>query len=335
MDDLTFQALASVRGLNANTLRTLFQARPDPGDWRDAHWASGLLTPRQHALMVQALTHPPQTIWPQLSGTRLIRCIDDEYPRALLDLPHPPKQLWVQGAQIDLNGPISGIVGSRQASLDGRKIAQSAACSAREQGHYVVSGGARGIDAAAHRASLSGTIAVMAGGLDKLYPRECWDLFAQIKTHGVLISEMPPGTQPKAQLFPVRNRIIAGLSQRLLVVQGRRDSGSLITARQALDLDREIWAVPGSPLLTQAQGPNELIRDGAQVWLTDSCWGKVQVIANQPHCPVGLALAENEHSAAELADHLNWPIGDVLAQITALKLAGSIRVVAGRYGWKS
>lgn len=219
--------------------------------------------------------------------------------------------------------------------MDGRRIASAAAGCAQQQGHRVVSGGARGIDAAAHRGALDNTVVVLAGGLDRWYPRECYELFEAVKRHGTLLSEMPLGTSPRAPLFPVRNRIIAALCSRLLVVQGRCDSGSLITARQALDMDREIWAVPGSPLLEQAQGPNELIRDGAHVWLMDSRWGQTHVPVQQPSCELGHALAENHATAAELADCLGWSLGQVMSRLAELKLSGSIRVVAGRYGWRT
>ncbi|MCP5382642.1 MAG: DNA-protecting protein DprA, partial [Kordiimonadaceae bacterium] len=161
------------------------------------------------------------------------------------------------------------IVGARNASAVGLKIAFSFAQKLGEAGYIISSGMARGIDAAAHHGALtSGTIAVLAGGVDVIYPRENCKLYENIKQNGLILSEMPFGTQPQARHFPRRNRIISGLSLGVLVVEAAHRSGTLITARLATEQGREVFAIPGSPLDPRSKGPNSLIRQGAQ--LTES-----------------------------------------------------------------
>src|SRR5438128_5484892 len=156
------------------------------------------------------------------------------------------------------------IVGSRNASAAGAKMAGRLARDLGQAGFAIVSGLARGIDAAAHRASLpSGTIAVLAGGLDRIYPPEHADLLDSILVDGVALSEMPLGWEPRARDFPRRNRLISGLALGLVVVEAARRSGSLITVRFALEQGREVFAVPGSPLDPRAEGTNGLLKQGA------------------------------------------------------------------------
>ncbi len=156
------------------------------------------------------------------------------------------------------------VVGARNASANGRRMAQMLAGGLGLDGLVVVSGMARGIDTAAHQAALgSGTVAVLAGGIDVVYPPENRDLYERIRASGCLVSEMPPGTQPQAAHFPRRNRLIAGLALGVVVVEATVRSGSLITARLALEQGREVFAVPGSPLDPRGQGPNSLIKQGA------------------------------------------------------------------------
>ena len=331
MDNQLWWRISRVRGLNAHVIYQLYAIEPDPTRWVDGVGGriDGAVRARLSAALSGAVVGPGN---PQ--HDRLIRCIDAAYPAPLWALPDPPKQLWVRGNAALLSRPMSAIVGSRDASVDGRYLAYAAAEAARVDGHCVISGGARGIDAAAHAGALDCTVAVMGGGLSRQHPRECWSLFERILARGALISEVAADTPPRAGLFPRRNRIIAALCQRLLVVQGGVDSGSLITARIALAMDRDIWAVPGSPLLLNAAGPNGLIRDGAQVWLADSNWGRIELHSRQPSCELGHALGEKAHSVPELARALGWPQARVLAGLTALKLEGCIAVAAGRYRWK-
>ena len=187
-----------------------------------------------------------------------------DYPPRLATTANPPPLLWARGDPALALRPSVALVGARNASALGIRMATRLARELGEMGFVVTSGLARGIDAAAHRASLAtGTIAVQAGGIDVVYPAENADLAAEIAARGLMLTEMAPGYEPRAQDFPRRNRIVSGLSAGIVVVEGALRSGSLITARNALDQGREVMAVPGSPLDGRAGGCNALIRDGA------------------------------------------------------------------------
>jgi DNA processing protein len=197
-------------------------------------------------------------------NARLIVFGEPEYPAPLAAAPGAPPILFVRGRIDLLVRSIIAIVGARNASANGRKLAQSLAAGIGARGHVIVSGLARGIDAAAHKGSLaSGTIAILAGGIDQIYPDEHRALAEEIAETGALVTEMPFGHVARAVDFPRRNRIIAGLARGTLVVEAAERSGSLITARLALELGREVFAVPGSPLDARCKGANGLLRDGA------------------------------------------------------------------------
>ena len=186
------------------------------------------------------------------------------YPRALAELENAPPLLTAKGDLALLDRPMVAIVGARNASAAACRFARGLAHDLGQERIAVVSGLARGIDSAAHDGSLdSGTIAVIAGGIDVAYPPENRARQDEIAERGLLIAEMPPGTEPRARHFPYRNRIIAGLAAGTVVVEAAPRSGSLITARLAAEAGREVMAVPGSPLDPRAQGCNQLIRDGA------------------------------------------------------------------------
>ena len=186
------------------------------------------------------------------------------YPRLLAELDNAPPILTVKGDMTLLDRTAVAIVGARNASAAACRFSRGLAQELGAEGIVTVSGLARGIDSAAHDGALaSGTIAVIAGGLDVVYPPENDARQAAIAERGLLIAEMPPGTEPRARHFPYRNRIIAGLCPGTVVVEAAPRSGSLITARLAAEAGREVMAVPGSPLDPRAQGCNQLIRDGA------------------------------------------------------------------------
>jgi DNA processing protein len=186
------------------------------------------------------------------------------YPAMLATIPSAPPALIVRGRRALVDRPVVGMVGARNASASACRYARGLAAELGERGVTVASGLARGIDTAAHQGSLeAGTIAVIAGGIDIVYPPENAALQEEIAQRGLLIAEQPPGVEPHARHFPNRNRIIAGLAQAVVVVEAAPKSGSLITARQAGDFGRDVLAVPGSPLDPRAQGCNQLIRDGA------------------------------------------------------------------------
>jgi DNA processing protein len=175
-----------------------------------------------------------------------------------------PPLLAVRGRAAALALPMIAIVGARNASAAGMRFAERLARDLGGAGFAIASGLARGIDAAAHRSSLAtGTLAVLAGGLDRIYPPEHAELAEAIATDGALISEMPLAWEPRARDFPRRNRLISGLAVGVVVVEAAKRSGSLITARFALEQGREVFAVPGSPLDPRAEGSNELLKQGA------------------------------------------------------------------------
>ena len=200
----------------------------------------------------------------ELKG-RVVCLGEQDYPTALRAADAPPPVLSVLGSADCLNQPAVAFVGSRNASLSGIKLTRSLAAAVGQAGYCIISGLARGIDAAAHEASLeTGTIAVFAGGVDHIYPHENRQLARDIYANGgALVSEMPIGWKPRAQDFPRRNRIVAGLSLGLVVVEAAKRSGSLISARLANENGRQVFAVPGSPLDPRSEGANHLIREGA------------------------------------------------------------------------
>jgi DNA processing protein len=228
------------------------------------------------------------------SGISLLAPGELGYPPRLATVEDAPPLLAVSGATEALMRPMIAIVGSRNASAAGLKFAQALAHDLGEAGFIVISGLARGIDQAAHRASVkSGTVAVLAGGHDRIYPREHENLLAAIlDAGGAAISEMPLGHEPRARDFPRRNRLISGASLGVVIVEAAQRSGSLITARMAAEQGREVFAVPGSPLDPRAAGTNGLIKQGAT--LVTEASDIVQAVAPIMERPVMLPLREDD-----------------------------------------
>jgi DNA processing protein len=199
-------------------------------------------------------------------GVVLIGLGEPDYPPALAAIADPPPLIAVRGARAALARPMVAVVGSRNASAAGQKIAQRLAREIGEAGFVIASGLARGIDAAAHRASLpTGTVAVLAGGHDNVFPEDHVSLLESILEQGAAVSEMPLGWVLRAHDFPRRNRLISGLALGVILVEAAKRSGSLITARLALEQGREVFAVPGSPLDPRAEGTNALLKQGAML----------------------------------------------------------------------
>ncbi|MFI4966547.1 MAG: DNA-processing protein DprA [Caulobacterales bacterium] len=197
-------------------------------------------------------------------GARLIASCEPAFPQALAALDPPPPLIWARGRVELLDRPAVAIVGARVASAAGQRFARGLAAELGGDGLVVVSGLARGIDAAAHEGGLpTGTVAVLGGGVDDVYPPEHGGLYRRIAETGCVVSESEPGRAAVARDFPRRNRIISGLSRAVVVVEAELRSGSLITARLAAEQGREVLAVPGSPLDPRAKGTNDLIRQGA------------------------------------------------------------------------
>lgn len=214
---------------------------------------------------------PPGVIDAEIKAAKAARarllCLGaPDYPSWLAKITDAPPLLWAIGDAALLARPVIALVGARNASSLGTRMARALAHNLGAQGYVIASGLARGVDTAAHLASLkTGTIAVMAGGVDVIYPSENTNLALDIARQGVRISEQPMRTAPQARHFPSRNRIISGLAQAVVVVEAAARSGSLITARDALDQGRDVLAVPGHPFDARAAGCNMLIRDGAQL----------------------------------------------------------------------
>ena len=197
-------------------------------------------------------------------GGDIVTASCEAYPALLAACDDAPPVLSYIGDLSLMRKSCVAMVGARNASLNGRKLAQAVARDLGSRGQIVVSGLARGIDTAAHQGSVdTGTIAVVAGGIDVIYPRENTQLFEEVREKGLILAESPFGTSPQARHFPKRNRIVSGLSRACVVVEATMRSGSLISARLAGEQGREVMAIPGSPLDPRAEGCNHLIREGA------------------------------------------------------------------------
>lgn len=281
---------------------------------------------------------------------RLILLGDADYPDMLAAVDPPPPLLWTRGDVALLSRPCIGVVGARIASAGGQRIARGLSQQLGEAGHVVVSGLARGIDAAAHHGALpTGTVAVLGGGVDDIYPSENTDLYRQIVDQGCIVSESPVGARAQARDFPRRNRIISGLSRGVIVVEAEIRSGSLITARLANEQGRDVFAVPGSPLDPRSKGPNELLRQGAILCEgledVERAFSTLRTLREPPGAspfdgaPEALDEALIEQVAAllsptptprdELARALGLPIGVVAAALLELSLVGRASLLSG------
>lgn len=283
-------------------------------------------------------------------GARLLCRGEAGYPAALAELSDAPPLIWTRGDGALLSRPMIALVGARNASSLGTRMARALAHDLGEAGIAVVSGMARGVDTAAHLAALdTGTVAVFAGGVDVIYPSENTRLAEDIRARGLILSEQSIGATPQARHFPLRNRIISGLSRAVVVVEAAAKSGSLITARNALDQGREVLAVPGHPFDARAGGCNMLIRDGARLVRNASdvieALGPVETAPVQPDLPLMPEKPKPRRSLRETADlhseiltrlapspvaedqlirDLKGITRDVAAQLTDLELTGKI-----------
>lgn len=247
-------------------------------------------------------------LWLEQQDNHLLLYTDQDYPSQLKEIPDPPPVLFARG-DIDLiHFPQIAIVGSRNPSASGIQIATDFASSLANTGFTITSGLALGIDAASHRGALAvqgKTIAVTGTGLDRVYPATHKQLATEIVANGVLISEFPPGTVAKANHFPRRNRIISGLCLGILVVEAARQSGSLITARMALEQNREVFAIPGSIYNPLARGCNALIKEGAKlVETTQDILEEIGQFFQQPTAKTNLLNANSQTSLDEQQQNL-------------------------------
>ncbi len=243
------------------------------------------------------LTHA--LIWLEDSNNHLVTLADSDYPQALLNIPDPPLLLYVKGRRDLLNQLALAVVGSRNATPQGAHNAEAFANSLSDAGFCIISGMAHGIDAAAHRGALQGrggSIAVVGTGLDKVYPAANRELAHALANQGTLISEFPLGTPPLAANFPRRNRIISGMSVGCLVVEAGLQSGSLITARLALEQGRDVFAIPGSIHAPQSKGCHALLKQGAK--LVETARDILEELGNS--LPAGVAGSPAAPSADSL-----------------------------------
>ena len=239
-------------------------------------------------------------------GAEIITIDDPLYPPLLRHIDSAPPLLTVKGNLDRLQSPLFAVVGARNASAMGKKMAHQFARDLGQLGWVIASGLARGIDAAAHQGSFqTGTIAVLAGGIDHIYPAENEAIYNRIAEEGVLIAESPFGTQPQANLFPRRNRIISGISRCVLVVEAALKSGSLITARYALEQGRDVFSIPGHPLDPRARGCNQLIKTGATL---------VEVIEDIAQETSPLTPLRREEISHAFKDHFPSPSLDMARQ---------------------
>jgi len=273
---------------------------------------------------------------------------DASYPVALTTIVDPPPVLWTRGDVATLSTPSVAIVGARAASPYGLSVAEHLAADLAASGVTVVSGLARGVDSAAHRGALSGrglTVAVLGCGADVIYPPEHRALARDIEQHGVIISELVPGTPPLPPFFPQRNRIISGLSRAVVVIEAGEKSGSLITARCALEQGRDVLAVPGNVLSGRNRGAHGLLRDGAKIvesaddileelgMSTGTGVGARSGSDSRPLDPVLACLTPGEPSDLDaIAERSGLSTARLLPRLFELEMRGVVaRVGGGRF----
>ncbi len=271
---------------------------------------------------------------------------DPAFPPLLLQTADPPLLLYVQGSTAALSGAGVAVVGSRRATAQGLDNAHAFGAALSQQGLVVFSGLALGVDAAAHQGALTGpaaTVAVVGTGLDRVYPARHQALAEHISSHGAMVSEFAPGVPPLAENFPQRNRIIAGLSLGTLVVEATPQSGSLITARLALEACREVFAIPGSIHAPQSRGCHALIKQGAKLVETaqdivDELRLSTATQATSPlepateADPLLLALGHDPVSLDALGGRTGWPAAELTVRLLELELEGRVaRLPGGLY----
>lgn len=346
-DRLAWLALAMVPGVGPERLTRLIEECGSPGGVLEAPLAfleqvPGVSTALASAIGAASL-ESAQRILEDLAreGGHLLLPGDPEYPAGLTELTHPPLALFVKGRRDLLGRPAVAIVGSRDHTAYGGDVCDALAGGAAAAGLVVVSGMARGLDAVAHRAALNaggGTIGVLGNGLGVIYPAANRELYEAVAREGLLVTELPPGERPHAGAFPRRNRIIAGLTQVTVVVEAAVGSGALITASEALELGRDVMAVPGPVTSPTSVGANQLLRDGAIAVLElgdllmrfpdlarpERRPGPAVPAGNSPPAQVLALLRAGPRQADELAATLRQPTGEVLALLGVMEIQGLV-----------
>ncbi|HUV99816.1 MAG TPA: DNA-processing protein DprA [Gallionella sp.] len=340
-------ALSLTRGLGGESARLLLKEFGSP----DAVFAASISSLKSFikadtaaeinkGIVDEAIA--PALAWLEDPGNHLVTLADSDYPQALLNIPDPPLLLYVKGRLDLLNRSALAIVGSRSATPQGMHNAEAFAKSLSDAGLCIISGLAHGIDASAHRGALrgpGGSIAIVGTGLDKVYPAANRDLAHALAQQGTLVSEFPLGTPPLAANFPRRNRLISGMSLGCLVVEASLQSGSLITARLALEQGREVFAIPGSIHAPQSKGCHALLKQGAKLVETaqdilEELGGQLVVTA-QPASSGGSApalldrLGYDPVDVDTLCERSGLTIAELSAMLLTLELEGRISALPG------
>ncbi|MGA8862376.1 MAG: DNA-processing protein DprA [Gallionella sp.] len=342
-----FLALSLTRGLGGESVRLLLKEFGSP----DAVFAASIgslksvvkaeIAAEIHKGIVDDAV-APALAWLEEPDNHIVTLADSDYPQALLNIPDPPLLLYVKGRLDLLNRAALAIVGSRSATPQGIHNAEAFAKSLSDAGLCIISGLAHGIDASAHRGALRGrgsSIAIVGTGLDKVYPAANRELAHALAQHGTLVSEFPLGTPPLAANFPRRNRLISGMSLGCLVVEASLQSGSLITARLALEQGRDVFAIPGSIHAPQSKGCHALLKQGAK--LVETAQDILEELGGQLVATTQPAKSESQASA--LLDHLGYDpvdvdtlsmrcgltIAELSAMLLALELEGRISALPG------
>lgn len=334
-DDHLWLTLEAVPGLGPEAVRALLEQFATPLDIVSAshHQLSGVVGGKLADAIRQSAEAGPRAddlVWLEADDNHLLTASDPAWPAQLNDLPDPPVWLYVKGDPAWLARPMLAVVGSRHATTQGKRDAQAFAQALSEAGLTIVSGLALGIDTAAHEGGLAGlasSVAVVGTGLDRVYPARNRDLAHRLAAQGALVSEFALGCEPRPGHFPRRNRIISGLSLGVLVVEAAPDSGSLITARQAGEQGREIFAMPGSIHSALSRGCHELIKRGAK--LVETATDILEDLGR--HLPRQDAIATAEASADPVLKALtSTPLAiDQLAERLGLTVeALSVRLLA-------
>jgi DNA processing protein len=339
--------LPASRGRIAAAFRDLAEESGTGPAFLDLLWAAcGRHDPLPPASALALMAAAAQALesGPRL-GIEAIAVFDPRYPPLLACTRDPPPVVWVRGRLEALSRPAVAVIGSRAATPYALQVGTRLAAELSERGIVVASGLARGVDSAAHRGCLDAggtTVAVLGCGLDRVYPPEHADLASRIVEHGLLLAELAPGAPPLPDHFPLRNRIISGISLATVVVEASERSGSLITARYALEQGRDVMAVPGSVLSGRNRGSHALLKDGAKVvetaddildglgWTGDARPDKQSTSLPSDSLLIEMAAGE-PYSLEELAERTTLGGSALLARLTELEIAGLIMVAGGRF----
>jgi DNA processing protein len=348
-DALYWLALEAIPGLGPDTAHRLLAEFPEPAGIFSA--PTRLLKSLVSDAMAAALARPVEPndhsetlAWLATPDAHLITWNDPDYPATLRDMPGAPAWLYVKGQRSALQRPMLAIVGSRNATAQGKRDARAFGQSVAEAGLTIVSGLAEGIDTEAHEGGLAGNgsgVAVVGTGLDRVYPAKNRDLAHRLAAGGALVSEFPLGTPPKPGHFPRRNRLISGLSLGVLVVEAAPQSGSLITARLAAEQGRDVFAIPGSIHSPLSKGCHQLIKQGAKLvesasdileelnlpWAVElASQGEIDAVVADPLLD---QMGSNPISLDELAQRSRLTVDNLSAMLFTHEMEGRVAVLPG------